>query len=128
VPCQEKQYIMHVLMLSMQAAYFLMNTTRYTVESMLSAEVVLAMRKSILSAQAGLDLLVVNITTWAPLPGLLILAASLALVIKVGHALITYNLQVAAHIHTKWAPSLPGTCIFFTAGKIWLNSAWHHVS
>ena len=47
----------------MQAAYFLMNTTRYTVESMLSAEVVLAMRKSILSAQAGLDLLVVNITT-----------------------------------------------------------------
>ncbi len=54
---------MHVLMLSMQAAYFLMNTTRYTVESMLSAEVVLAMRKSILSAQAGLDLLVVNITT-----------------------------------------------------------------
>lgn len=63
MPCQEKQYIMHVLMLSMQAAYFLMNTTRYTVESMLSAEVVLAMRKSILSAQAGLDLLVVNITT-----------------------------------------------------------------
>jgi len=112
----------------MQAANFLKKVAHYTVESVPFAEVVLAMRKSILSAHAGLHLLVVDITIWHLLPGLLILAASLALVIEVGHALITYNLQVAAHIHTKWAPSLPGTCIFFTAGKIWLNSAWHHVS
>ena len=87
----------------MQAATVLYKTARYIVEPMAFAEVVLAMRKTILRAQAGLDLLVVDVTIWDLLPGLLILAASLALVIEVGHALITYNWQVATHIHMKWA-------------------------
>ncbi len=95
----------------MQAATVLFGKARYTMEPMAFAEVVLAMRKTILSAQAGLDLLVVDVTIWDLLPGLVILAASFALVIEVGHALITYRLQVATHIHTKQAQSPPDTCI-----------------
>ena len=87
----------------MQAATVLYKTACYIVEPMAFAEVVLAIRNTILRAQAGLDLLVVDVTIWDLLPGLLILAASLALVIEVGHALITYNWQVATHIHMKWA-------------------------
>jgi hypothetical protein len=101
---------------------------RYTVESMAYAEVVLTMRETILSAQAGLDLLVVDVSIWDLLPGLLILAASSALMIEVGHTLVTYRLQVATHIHTKRAQSLPDACIFFTAGKVWFDPLWHNVS
>ena len=112
----------------MQAANFLKTVAHYTVESVPFAELVLAMRKSILSAHAGLNLLVVDITIWHLLPSLLILAAISALVIEVRHTVVTYRLQVATHIHTKWAQSLPGTCIFFIAGRICLDSVWHHVS
>jgi hypothetical protein len=101
----------------MQAANFLKKVAHYTVESVPFAEVVLAMRKSILSAHAGLNLLVVDITIWHLLPSLLILAAISALVIEVRHTVVTYRLQVATHMHTKPARSLPDTCISFTAGR-----------
>ncbi len=81
----------------MQATTVLYQMTRYTVEPMAFAEVMLAMRKSILSAQAGLDLLVVDVTIWELLPALLILAASSALVIEVGHTLVTYRLDSHTH-------------------------------
>lgn len=103
----------------MQATTVMYNTTRYTVEPVASAEVMLAMRKAILSAQARLDPLVVEVMIWDLLPGLLILAATSALVIEVGHAVITYRLQVATHIHTTQTQSPPDTCVFFIQAKTW---------
>ncbi len=101
----------------MQAANFLKKVAHNTMESMPFAEVVLAMRKGILSAHAGLNLLLVDITIWHLLPSLLILAAISALVIEVRHTVVTYRLQVATHMHTEQAQSLPDTCKSFTAGR-----------
>ena len=80
----------------MQAAATLTKMACYTIVALHSADVVITVRKVIFlwSAQAGLDLSVVDGRIWELLPVFLTFAASFALVVEVGCLPFIWQLMV----------------------------------
>lgn len=68
----------------------------YTIVALHSADVVVTVRKVIFvwSAQAGLDLPMVDVRIWELLPTFLTLAASSALLVEVGYMLFVWHPMV----------------------------------
>ena len=88
--CRQQQLapnITLIAMLQMQAAIVLLKMTCYTLLPMLFADIMVNVRKAILvrSAQAGFEVLALQIRMWELLPVFLMIAISSALVIEVWH-------------------------------------------
>jgi hypothetical protein len=100
----------------MQAATVLFKMACHTMGPLVFADLVFTVRKVVLmwGAQAGLDLLVVDVRIWELLPVSLILAASCALLIEVGHTPFTTCLMI----------HLACCC----TGLLFLNKLCDHVS
>ena len=81
----------------MQAGAILTKMACYIIVALHSADVVLAVRKVIFvwSAQAGLDLPVVDARVWEILPLFLTCAASFAMVVEVGYMPFIWHLVKA---------------------------------
>ncbi len=84
--CRQQQLapnITLIAMLQMQAAIVLLKMTCYTLLPMLFADIMVNVRKAILvrSAQAGFEVLALQIRMWELLPVFLMIAISSALVI-----------------------------------------------
>ncbi len=90
--CRQQQLapnITLIAMLQMQAAIVLLKMTCYTLLPMLFADIMVNVRKGILvrSAQAGFEVLALQIRMWELLPVFLMIAISSALLIEVWHPL-----------------------------------------
>ena len=81
----------------MQAGAILTKMACYIIVALHSADVVVAVRKVIFvwSAQAGLDLPVVDVRIWELLPLFLTFAASLAMVVEVAYMPFIWHLMKA---------------------------------